>query len=216
MIRFCLALVLCALLAVTANAAGQSFYGPTGLLFVPTAETLGMGEASIFANLLSVDHREMTQYGVNAGLGYGLEVGWTEVHMSGNGDVGGMLNAKWDVYKGNLVAPAIAIGAMNLTNSGDISGDIQPYFVATKSFTLPNLASLSVAAGYWAGTVDKAMFGAKLGLASNIELVADYIPDMTDLSVGARYNAPSGLCVQAGVTDGNFVGGVSYTRALGR
>jgi hypothetical protein len=212
-----LVFALCALLGLGAAAyagTGTSFYGPTGLIIMPTAETLGLGEANVFTNFASVDSADITPYGVNAGLGFGLEVGGTDTHVSNGGDADGFINAKWKAYDGNLVMPAVAVGAFNVTSNDGFTGDIAPYIVATKSLTIPSLATLSVSAGYLAGDVDKAMFGAKLGLTSKVDLIADYVPDLTDLSIAARYNMPSGFSLQAGAIDGDFTAGFTYTRAL--
>lgn len=208
--------------AVSATA-GSSFFGPSGLISIPTTETLGMGEFHAFANYTFRDGYDEAPVGVNVGLGFGLEVGATRIHETGsNSGNEVILNAKYVAFKGNLVMPQIAVGAINLANNKDFlgtfisveEGEINPYVVASKSVALPGGASVSLSAGYIAGSLDRGMYGASLSLSPKLTLMADYVDNWSKLSFGARYQTDSGLGLQASLIDGNFAGGISYTAAV--
>lgn len=226
MIRYLVALALCAVLSFGAaayGAGGCSFFGPTGLIGMPTTDSLDTGQFRVFANYLTRDDYDETPYGVNVGLGYGIEIGATQIHETDVDDNINIVNVKWTAYKGGLVMPAVAVGAINALDNEDFLGtiitpspvgEIMPFVVAGKSLTIPDLGSLSVHAGYIAGTLDRPMFGAQLGLSSNLEIIAEYIPDFTELSFGARYTTASGLGIQAASLDGDFTGGIFYTHGI--
>lgn len=221
-----LVFALCALLAIGAVAsatAGSSFFGPSGLIAVPTADTLSMGEFEAFANYSFRDGYDEAPVGANVGLGFGLEVGATRIHETGaNGGDEVILNAKYVAFKGNLIMPKIAVGAINIGNNKDFlgtfisaeEGEINPYVVATKSVDLPGGGSVSLSAGYIAGSLDRGMYGARVSLSPKVDLMADYVGNWSKLSFGVRYHGDSGLGVQAGYIDGHFSGGIAFTKAL--
>lgn len=229
MIRYSIALALCATLVLGAAAFGSqgaSFFGPTGLIGMPTADSLGMGQFRVFANYLTKNAYDEAPYGVNVGLGYGLEVGATQIHETGtNGGNTNIINVKYTAFKGNLVMPAVAVGAINVAENKDFlgsfinagtTGKIEPFAVASKSFKVPGVADFSLHAGYIGGNLDRAMYGASMSISPKIELIADFIPNFSKFSIGARYNLPSGFGVQAASIDGDFNAGIAYTRALGQ
>lgn len=222
-----IALALCVLLALGTAAsvsAGASFFGPSGYISMPTTDALSMGQVQAFANYISTDDANQAPVGVNVGLGMGFELGVTQIHQSGSPDSNNaIINAKYVVSGGNLVMPQIAVGATNIANNDNflgslikhsITGETNPYVVMGKSLTLPGGAGVSVNAGYMAGNVNKGMFGASLSLSPKIEFMADYIGDVSKLSVGLRYQTNSGLGIQAASIDGEIAAGVMYTRAL--
>lgn len=219
MFRLSVLLALCATLAfgtAAFGATGSSFYGPTGLIVMPTADSLDAAEFRIFGNYWAPGGDDIVPVGAAAGLGYGLEVSGTYFSDLGDTDNStGIVNAKWTMYKGGLVMPAIAVGALNVLDEEDNGFDLAPFAVASKSFTIPDLASVSVHAGYVAGNIESTMFGANMTLNSNVELMADYMPDFSRWSFGARYTTASGLGIQAASIDDEFTAGVFYTRSLG-
>lgn len=215
-------LALCALLAASATA-GTSFFGPSGLITMPTPDTLSLGEVQAFANYITRDDSNEAPVGVNVGLGFGIEVGATRVHETGA--MGGdevIINAKYVAFGGNMLLPKVAVGAINAAGNKDFlgsfidtsEGEINPYIVAGKSINLPGGGSLSLSAGYIAGSLNKGMYGGSVSLTPNVQLMADYVPSWSALSIGARYHSNSGLGIQAAFIDGEFATGIMCTRSL--
>jgi len=105
---------------------------PTGLLTMPTAETLGLG-----AVRLSADYKSQHFYandekwigGIQAGAIFGLEAGIDEVGSKP------VANAKWR-FMSDLLLPAVAVGVQNLASGKKP----QLYAVATKSLIVAKSA----------------------------------------------------------------------------
>lgn len=226
MTKYYLVFALCALLALGAAAsvsAGASFFGPSGLITMPTAETLGTLRFQAFANYVTRDGSDESCYGLNVGIIRGIELGVTQVHETGaSGGNEAIVNAKWTAFAGNLVMPSVVVGAINIANNTNFLGSfidspvgkVNPYIVAGKTIGLPGGTGVSLNAGYIAGSVNSAMYGARVSLSPKIELMADYISDFSQLSFGARYRSDSGLGLQLASIDGNFSAGITFTRGL--
>lgn len=226
MTKYYLVFALCALLALGAAAsvsAGASFFGPTGLITMPTTDTLGMGEAQVFANFVTRDGSDLLPYGANVGLGAGIELGITEVHETGaSGGNEAIINAKWKAFQGNLVMPSVAIGAINIANNNDFlgsftdtsGGEVNPYIVVGKTLGLTGGRGVSLNVGYIGGSIMSTMYGGRVSLSPKVELMADYVPNWSQLSVGARYKTDSGLGLQLASIDGNFAAGITFTKSI--
>ena len=79
---------------------------------------------------------------------------------------------------------------------------------------LPGGGAVSLSAGYIAGSLDRGMYGASVSLSPRVTFMADYVGNWSKLSFGARYQADSGLGLQAAYIDGHFSGGIAFTKAL--
>ena len=212
------ALMIC---VVVPASAGTSFFGPSGLPVMPTTETLGQGQFQLFANYIDRGEYSESPVGLNVGLGFGMEVGVASIHETGDfGGTTAIVNAKWTVLRETLVRPAVAVGAINATGNDEFTGTLiitkeagkaAPYFVLSKKLALPGTdLAISGSAGYVGGNLNGLMLGASANLSSKLEVMADYIDNYSELSLGARYQATDALSVNVNMIDGDLALGASY------
>ncbi len=193
--------------ALGAVAADPSLYGPTGLVVMPTADSLGFGQANGFVNYLDFDGDDSTVFGANAGVGMGIELGIASLHNGGSETI---VNAKWNLKRETLLTPGIAIGVIDITES--LKGDMEPYVVLSKRLSVPaSSVAVSGHLGYVAGDWDEVMIGASVDLTSKLQLMADYIDDF---SIGARYAVTDDFKVGVSSVDGNMMLSASYRFGL--
>ena len=198
--------------ALGAAAADPSLYGPTGLIVMPTADSLGFGQANGFVNYVDWDDGETTAAGANVGVGLGVELGISYLDYD---DSATIVNAKWNLKREGLLTPGIAIGAINLTETDDFPHDINPYIVLSKRLSVPaSSIAFSGHAGYIGGDIEEFMIGASADLTPKIQIAADYIGDFTELSVGVRYAVTDDLKLGVSSVDGNMMLSASYRFGL--
>lgn len=221
-------LLLCAVLltSVAASAgAGTSFFGPSGLLVMPTADTLDRGQIQLFANYINLDDYEEIPVGINAGLGFGIEVGASSVSETGMfAGTSTLVNVKWTALPETAIRPAVAVGAINAGRNEDFTGTIirskekgkvAPYFVATKKLAVPGCGvAITGSAGYIGGNLSGPMLGVDAKVMPKLDLMADWIGSYSNLSIGARYQATDSLGVHASSINGDFAIGTAYTFTL--
>lgn len=231
---------LCATLVlgcIGAAGAAPTVYGPTGLINMPTAQSLSLYQSNVFVNYMKSEKGDLTtkqtNYGVNVGLGNGLEVGATAIHQNhewpyenktvSDSNTKAMLNAKWNFLTESVEKPGAAIGIMNVTGEKDIAnlmGDeakskAAPYIVFSKSMVMPETDyAVSGHIGYIAGSLDNVMVGASAVVNPKLTIMADYINDMSDFSIGARYVPSENIRVDAASVDGQMMVGISYSKQL--
>lgn len=197
--------LICSALICGAAVAGPSLNGPTGLIVMPTADTLEFGEAEGFFHYVDYDEDEGTVFGANAGIGMGIELGLASLH---NGDSETFVNAKWNFMKETSMSPGIAIGAIDLTGS---IGDVDPYIVLSKKLSVPESSvGFSGHVGYIGGDIEELMIGASADITPKIQIAADYISDFTELGVGVRYAVTDDLKLGVSSVDGDMMLSVSY------
>lgn len=203
-----------------AVAAAPSFFGPTGLIVMPTADAMGLGQANAFVSYLDWGADDELVYGANAGIGFGVELGVAQVDDSNVSGSETILNAKWNFLKETLVTPGVAVGAINLTGNDDFSGSIatadegkiDPYIVVSKKVDMPS-TTYSVAAhlGYVGGNIDEVMIGGSLQITPDLSIAADFIDGYSDFSIGARYRPFDRMLVGVGSIDGNLLLDASFS-----
>ncbi|MHB9037527.1 MAG: YjbH domain-containing protein, partial [Armatimonadota bacterium] len=110
--------------------ASPAYFGYTGLMMTPTADTLKTGGFDAGAVFLGGDN-DTTFWSANIGLLDSLEVGAAMVSPE-HGDSNGIINAKFGLMKETEATPALAIGVSDLTDQLDST----PYVVASKSLQL--------------------------------------------------------------------------------
>ena len=215
------AVVVLALSALPVGAwASPSLLGPTGLIFIPTANTLGMTEFNVGergSRRAGVDENALF---ANVGVFPGLEVGATRVKLEG-APAETMVNAKYCVSPlgpaSVAAAPlrlSFAVGVIDLTNQIDET----PYIVASHTLgagLLPPVGPFSnpqVHVGYGSGQLDGLFggfsmnyhrstlmaeydgrdvnFGAKIPLASKLEVTAAALNGLNDYAVGLSFSSP--------------------------
>jgi hypothetical protein len=197
--------VLVAVLAVMIGAAAayadSSLLGPTGLVTVPTADTLGIlqwnvGGASVWAGS---GPDESVVY-ANIGLLPRLEVGFSRIEPE-DGDAETLLNAKLRIV-GLPGKVTLAVGAVDLTDQIDRSAyvvlthDLGAGIISPKGqFTKPQ-----VHVGVGGGQLDGIFGGVSLTVSGKADVMAEY--DGEDVNVGVRWPIIPKVSLTAAALDG--------------
>ncbi len=167
-----------------------SLLGPTGLLLIPTADTLGMAQFNVGASWLTPDSVDETVLYADVGVLPGLEVGATQEKLEGV-DAHTLLNAKFRLplgVAGAITAPlkfSVAVGAVDLTDEEVRS----TYIVATHTLgagLLPSVGPVSpprLTLGYGSGRFNDSLFGGISFNYARSEVMAEYDGNKVNLGV---------------------------------
>ena len=162
-----------------------TFEGPTGLIFVPTADVIGMGEFNVGGALAQLEGVDANWISANVGLLPQLEVGATRMKPEG-GDAETMVNAKFRLAQPTLTATTISVGAIDITDQVDrslyavLSHDLSVVtMLGGEDFTNPR-----VHVGIGGGQLNGLFAGAQITYDDKVELMAEY--DTEDINLGAR------------------------------
>jgi len=206
-------IVVVALLMAQAAAAAPSFLGFTGLLRVPTADTLDLNEFNAaWFNVDLIDGDE-TIYAANLGLRDGLELGVVRSKVElAEGET--MITAKYRIRPETDTHAAVAVGALDPTDEVDST----VYVVASKLLMgrarifKGEVQGLRAHVGVGAGQLDGVFLGASATLGDRLLVAAEY--DTADVNVGARLSIGYGFRVHAAWFDDlDDVGlGLSYNK----
>lgn len=225
--------------AVGAAFAAPSFYGPTGLIVMPTARAVGARQYSVFATradnespiLGAPGYRDeipgplqCVNMGLNYGMGGRLELGATAVSLAprvslgdpspGNSRTEVIFNAKLVLLAETAEHLALAVGALNLASNRDF-GALDPYVVLSKTLGAKSSPrALTGHLGYIGGDIRRIMLGSSYGLTPRITLLADWVRDNPGLSCGARYTAGGNLFMDVASIGGQFGVSASYSFAV--
>ncbi|MCE5198557.1 MAG: YjbH domain-containing protein [Armatimonadota bacterium] len=187
-------------------AATPAYFGYTGLMMTPTADTLRTGGVDFGAVFLNNDNNDTTFVSGNFGLLDSLEVGAAMVSPE-HGDSNGIINAKFGLLKENLTTPALAIGVSDLTDQFDST----PYVVVSKSLQLKNQSLLAprLHVGVGGGNLDGLFAGLSARISDRTQLMVEY--DTDDVNFGLQFAAAQNLRLHAGLLGGDNLGlGMSY------
>jgi hypothetical protein len=188
-------------MAVAAVAAADpSLIGPTGLVTVPTADTLGLLQWNVGASNAWTDSGpdESAIY-ANLGLLPRLEVGFARLEPE-DADAETVLNAKFRVISlpGKV---SLAVGAIDLTDQIDrsvyavVSHDLGAGIVSPKGqFTRPQLH-----VGVGGGQFDGIFGGVSVTVGGKANVMAEY--DGEDMNVGVRWPIIPKVLVTAAALD---------------
>jgi hypothetical protein len=192
--------------------AAPSFFGPTGLLVIPTADALSQSGWNVHLHAVE----DLVTYGASLGIGKGFELGVTGVDPEG-GDTEALFNAKYTFPMESGKAPAVAIGVVDIADELDLDPGI--YVVVSKSLNQlfgkgGGQYNLRGHLGYGAnGIFDDELFGGlDLQFTENIQGMVEWLSG--DFTVGARFGLGRGLRAELASYDGDFGGGISYATAL--
>lgn len=185
----------------------QTTWGPTGLINVPTAYTIGRGQASVGASF-SRDRRGPT---VNYSPVPDIEVGGGYIERDGF-DGKAIANGKVLIRPMNFRNVELGIGMIDMADA------INQTFYAIGSFDLvaPNARDdvlgeafrLKVHAGYGTGIYrDKVIGGGELGFSNKVALVAEW--DGVDTNASIRYRPNNDITMQVGVMGKNLFFGIT-------
>jgi hypothetical protein len=199
--RLLLGVAVVALIAVAGVAsADPSLIGPTGLVTVPTADTLGLLQWNVGASNAWTDSGpdESVIY-ANLGLLPRLEVGFARLEPE-DADAETVLNAKFRVISlpGKV---SLAVGAIDLTDQIDrsvyavVSHDLGAGIVSPKGqFTRPQLH-----VGVGGGQFDGIFGGVSVTVGGKADVMAEY--DGEDMNVGVRWPIIPKVLVTAAALD---------------
>ena len=185
----------------------QTTWGPTGLINVPTAYTIGRGQASVGASF-SRDRRGPT---ANYSPYPDIEVGGGYIERDGF-DGKAIANGKVLIRPMNFRNVELGVGVI------DAADAINQTFYAIGSFDLvaPDARDdvlgeafrLKVHAGYGTGLFrDKVIGGGELSFSNRVGLVAEW--DGVDANASIRYRPNDNVTMQLGVMGKNLFFGVT-------
>ncbi len=210
----CVLLTVCVLVG-TAGAA-PSFFGYTGLVRIPTADSLNKDEYNLAAFAVNADEgADSTVFAANLGLLPNLEVGFARIKPDeGSGET--WINAKYTFMPETSKNPAVAGGVVDLTGESDTTA----YIVLSKAFghgvktSLGEITSPRFHIGVGGGQFDGIFGGVSATLGDRFTLMAEY--DSEDVNWGARLAVTPEVRVHFGAFDGlDDVGlGVSFNKYL--
>lgn len=204
-VSLAIALALAAAGSVVAVPSVQSILGPTGLLYVPTADTLAKDAYN--AGMYSVEDVDFEVYAFNYGIQPGLEFGFANL---GNGTT--VVNAKYAIHPETETGMGVAVGVI------DITDEVQTtvYAVLSKALSwdkvkgISNIRGHAGIAGGAAATLDGPFAGLSFDVAKRFTAIVEH--DGTRINFGGRIQLTDKLLGHVGVVgdDQDFVYGVSY------
>ncbi len=202
-------LALCACSALSA----PSFRGYTGLVQVPSSNTLDAGEFSVGVMSESTDDLQATDAFVMYGVGGQAEIGIDSFQPAGCDRRRTLVNAK---YRFSDSRAGCAVGIIDAANEVQQTG----YVVVTKSLIRRTSIFASVVSavrghvGVGAGGLDGVFGGLSIYSGNRVVFSAEW--DTEDINLGFRLTPVRGLRLHAallGFGDRDDIGvGMSYTR----
>ena len=205
-----LAFALLLLLMAGAVAAAPSMNGYTGLLAVPTADSLRAGEVALGAYVLNQTAGRHTTYLGSFGASKGLEVGLTNVRFKA-GPRETMLFAKYTFLSGEDGKTSVAAGIYDPTNEVESTA----YFVASRSLKMRGTKAVNprVHLGAGGGLLDGVFAGFSVDVGRALTAMVEF--DGDKINGGARLYI-MGMNLTAGWLDGlrRAVFGITYTAHL--
>lgn len=217
------AVIVVSLVACGAAVAEPTLNGFTGLLTVPTAETMANGTYNVGVNSGELEDWDDFAYYANFGLGEETEAG---VLMFRSDDSGSAMSRYADdetflSIKRNLTdpdedGPQIAGGVFDLTDEVETT----VYLVATweqgqvvGQVDNRDVRFLDLHAGFAAGMFEDFFAGVNLRFGPSVEVMGEWIMD--DINLGARFSPAPNFTVDAGFLDvEDLAVNVSYTSDL--
>lgn len=186
--------------------ATPAYFGYTGLMLTPTADTLKTGGSAFGAVFLNNDNNNTSFWSANFGLLDSLELGAAMVSPE-NGSSKGIINAKFGLMKETDATPALAIGLSDITDQLDST----PYIVASKALQLNGQSQWAPRwhVGFGGGHLDGLFAGLSATVNDRMQLMVEY--DTSDINVGLQFAASNGLRLHAGLLGGDNLGlGMNY------
>ena len=178
-----------------------SLIGPTGMLLVPTAETLGLLQWDVgAANVWADSEPDTSAIYANVGLLPRLEVGFARLKAEEAG-AETLLNAKFGVV-GLAAKTALAVGGFDLTDQIDrsfyvvASHELGAGIISPKGrFTMPRLH-----VGVGGGRFDGIFGGLSVTVGGKADVMAEY--DGEQVNLGVRWPLIPKVAVTAAALDG--------------
>jgi hypothetical protein len=185
-------------IAISPVLAIPSFRGYTGLMIIPTADALGLGQWNAGVFLEDVSEGTINDFIANYGIAPNLEVGFNRFRLTEDDDASTLINAKWGFLRETTGRPGVAAGIIDVTNDVDTT----VYVVASKSFANAigtyegDIITPRVHVGFGAGGFDGLFAGLSTYLGNRLQIMAEW--DSNNVQVGARFRATPGFTIHAG------------------
>lgn len=199
--------------------AAPSFYGTTGLIYVPTDGHLQAGGFS--ANFHSVDTAgdNLDVLGANVGLTDSLEIGVARLDFGDGQET--ILNGKYSILEETASRPSFLIGVLDAGGNLDADDDPGFYLVLGKNLTSvaasvsgepmrPIRGYLGIGTGFFDGL----FAGAEWSFSDKATLMAEFVDagDST-FNAGVRFAISGGVRADLAFIDAEDLGfGISYTK----
>ena len=189
----------------------NSFYGPTGLISIPTAYTVRRNEARVGAAYSRNERGPSANYGI---LDF-IEVGGAFIDRDGARDKA-IANAKVTIVPSNFRYFELGIGVIDAADAIEQTF----YFVASADLVLPRVEApdgslpigFKVHAGAGTGLFRERLFGGgELMFGNRFSVLAEY--DTRNVNAALKYTPNDSLSLQLGVRDkGLYFGLTSNVR----
>ena len=210
----CVVLVVLSLSAVGGVAdAAPSLLGPTGLVLIPSADTLGMTEFDIgVSGIRANEGANQTIIYANAGILPGLEVGLSNDKLE-HQDSEMLVNAKLRLFRPPLGRIALSAGMIDITDQIDrTSYIVLSHAVGAGIVTRVGPMTLpQIHIGIGNGRLDGVFGGVSTVVGRRVEVMAEY--DGSRVNVGARVPLALRFSATVAALDGfeDFAAGVSFS-----
>lgn len=200
--------LVCALVLAVGGAASASpsFRGYTGLVVIPTADTLDKGEYNLGAMVEDLGDVDFNDLFANYGPIDNMEVGINSVQAIGGGDRETLINAKYRLMRETEEHAAVAFGIADLADEIESTA----YVVVSKSLARginmfdKEVTNLRGHLGFGGGWLDGLFLGASAFLGNRAMVSVEW--DSRDTNIGLRLTPMPGFRLHAGLLD---VGGAS-------
>ncbi|MHC3129140.1 MAG: hypothetical protein IBV52_03590 [Candidatus Bathyarchaeota archaeon] len=214
---YLVAVVVTLLVSAVVVSAEPSMMGYSGLLMVPTTDTVNDGGYNVAISSSELSGWDDRAYIANFGLQDGLEAGiWWWHPERGNKET--LLNIKYQFESGTPGRASLALGVSDVTDEIDTA----VYFVASKDVGQPigttidgkRISRLTLHGGIGGGWIDDFFFGLEARLGDRLTLIAEHFND--DLSVGVRLRLWRHIAVDTGyINTEDWSANLSYNYPLG-
>ena len=214
---YLVAVVVTLLVSAVVVSAEPSMMGYSGLLMVPTTDTVNDGGYNVAISSSELSDWDDRAYIANFGLQNGLEAGVWWWHPE-YGSKETLLNIKYRFDSGTPGRASLALGVSDVT--GEI--DTAVYFVASKDVgssigtTIDGkpISRLTLHGGIGGGWINDFFFGLEARVGDRLTLIAEHFND--DISVGARLRLWRHVAVDAGyINTKDWSANLSYNYPLG-
>lgn len=218
MSRLLIFIFTCVILASTASIgwSAPSFRGYTGLVVVPTADTLDEGEFNLGLMTEGIDDFDANDMFMNYGPNDGLEIGFNSFQPLNGDDRETLLNAKYRLMPETEDRAGVAFGLIDATDEIQSTA----YAVASKSLARGlsvfdnDVTNLRGHIGIGGGRLDGLFVGLSAFAGNRAMFSIEY--DSKDTNIGFRFTPVRGVRLHAGWFDvgggDDFGAGVSFSR----
>ncbi len=210
------AAVIVLLIGCTVVSAEPTLNGYTGLLVIPTADTLGQGQYTVGVNSGELQDWDDWGYYATFGLGEQTEAGLLMFRTDGRTGDNTFLHIKRNLSEITDGGPNIAAGIYDLTD------EIETTVYMVASWAQGNIVGevegrsvrfLDLHAGFAAGQLQDFFAGVDLRVGTEFTFMAEWVND--DVNIGARFSPVDNLTIDAGLLDvDDLAVNVSYTSNL--